>query len=62
MASAHASLSGGHRGVKKTQNKVAMRVYWVGWQKDVRECCQKCDACARYHRESVKINGELQSM
>jgi len=37
MRSAHASISGGHMGVKKTQNMIAMMVYWVGWQRDVRE-------------------------
>jgi len=62
MKSAHASLSGGHMGVKKTQSKVAMRAYWVWWQKEVREYCQKCDACARYHRGGVKKRRELQPM
>jgi len=50
IKSAHASISGGHMGVRKTQDKVAMMAYWVGWQRDVREYCLKCDACARYHR------------
>jgi len=50
MKSAHASIRGGHMGVKKTQDKVAMMAYWVEWQRDVREYCLQCDACARYHR------------
>jgi len=62
MRSAHASISGGHMGVKKTQDKVAMIAYWVGWQRDVREYCIRCDACTRYHRGGVKKRGELQSM
>jgi len=62
MKSAHASNSGRHMGVKKTQDKVAMMAYWVGWQRDVREYCLKCDACARYHRGGVKKRGELQFM
>jgi len=62
MRSAHASISGGHMGVKKTQDEVAMMAYWVGWQRNVREYCLKCDACARYHRGGVKKRGELQSM
>jgi len=49
-------------GAKKTQDMVAMTAYWVGWQRDVREYCSRCDACARYHRGSVKKRGELQSM
>jgi len=62
MRSAHASISGGHMGVKKTQDKIAMSVYWIGWQRDVRKYCLKCDACARYHRGGAKKRGELQAM
>jgi len=62
MKSAHASNSGGQMGVKKTQDKIAMMVYWVGWQRDVREYCLRCDACARYHRGGVKKREELQTM
>jgi len=62
MRSAHASIRGGHMGVKKTQDKIAMSVYWIGWQRDVREYWLRCDACARYHEGGVKKRGELQSM
>jgi len=62
IKSAHASISGRQMGVKKTQDKVAMMAYWVGWQRDVREYSLKCDDCARYHRVGVKKWGELQSM
>jgi len=34
MQTAHASVTGGHMGVKKTQAKVARRAYWVGWTRD----------------------------
>jgi len=30
MRSAHASISGRHMGVKKTKDKIAMSVYWIG--------------------------------
>jgi len=30
MRTAHASVTGGHMGVKKTQTKVAKSAYWVG--------------------------------
>jgi len=62
IKSAHASISGRHMGVRKTQDKIAMTAYWVSWQRDVKEYCMKCDACARYHRGSVKKRGELQAM
>jgi len=35
MQTAHASVTGGHMGVKKTQTKVAKRAYWVKWTRDV---------------------------
>jgi len=49
-------------GVKKTQTKVAKRAYWVGWTRDVRDFCRRCDACAKYHHGTVKKQGELQNM
>jgi len=62
MRTAHASVTGGHMGVKKTQMKVAKQVYWVGWSKDVRDYCRRCDVCAKYHRGATKKQGELQNM
>jgi len=62
MRTAHASVTGGHKGVKKTQVKVAKQVYWVGWSKHVRDFCRSCDVCARYHRGTTKKQGELQNM
>jgi len=62
MGSAHQSVSGGHMGVRKTQSKLAMRAYWVGWTVDILEYCKRCDKCARYHRGGVKRQGLLQSM
>jgi len=62
MRTAHASVTGGHMGVKKTQVKVAKQAYWVGWSKDVREFCRRCDVCAKYHRGATKKQGELQNM
>jgi len=62
MRTAHASVTGGHMGVKKTQVKVARRAYWVGWTRDVRDFCRRCDICAKYHSGTVKKQGELQNM
>jgi len=59
MKTAHALVTGGHMGVKKTQLKVAKQAYWVGWTKDVRDFCRSCDVCARYHRGVTKKQGEL---
>jgi len=49
-------------GVKKMQTKVAKRAYWVGWTRDVRDFCQRCDICAKYYRGTVKKQSELQNM
>jgi len=62
MRTAHASVTGGHMGVKKTQSKVAKRAYWVGWTRDVRDFCRRCDTCAKYHRGTVRKQCELQNM
>jgi len=62
MSTAHASVTGGHMGVKKTQVKVAKQAYWVGWSRDVRNFCRSCDVCAKYHRGTTIRQGELQNM
>jgi len=62
MRTAHASMTGGHMGVNKMQTKVAKRAYWVGWTRDVRDFCRRCDVCAKYHRGTVRKQGELQNM
>jgi len=59
MSTAHASVTGGHMGVKKTQMKVAKQAYWT---RDVRDFCRSCDVCAKYHRGTTKRQGELQNM
>jgi len=61
MQTAHGSVTGGHMGVKKTSAKVAKPAYWVGWTRDVRDFCRRCDVCAKYHRGTVKKQGELQN-
>jgi len=62
MESAHQSVGRGHMGVRKTQSKLAMKAYWVGWTVDVREFCKRCDKCAQYHRGGVEKQGRLQTM
>jgi len=62
MRAAHASVTGGHMGVKKTQMKVAKQVYWVGWSKDVRDFCRSCHVCAKYHRGAARKQSKLQNM
>jgi len=49
-------------GVRKTQLNLAKKAYWVGWANDVRDYCNKCDKCARYHRGGVQKQETLQPM
>ena len=46
LAKLHNSSTAGHLGVKKTQEKVQSRFYWVGQRHDVAEWCKACPVCA----------------
>ena len=46
LAKIHNSSTAGHLGVKKTQEKVQSRFYWVGQWHDVAEWCKACPVCA----------------
>ena len=47
---AHGGMTGGHMGVKKTQDQVSRRMYWPTWKSDVIHCLKRCAPCAQYHR------------
>lgn len=40
-------VKSGHLGVYKTFEKVRERFYWPGYEDDIREAVEKCDACQR---------------
>jgi len=42
----HSSVTGGHLGIQKLQEKVRDRFYWPGWFADVRQWCRQCVDCA----------------
>ena len=50
MSQAHAGFGGGHLGERRTIEQVRRRAYWIGWAKDVRAYCKRCDACTCYWR------------
>ena len=60
LAEIHGGITGGHLGVRKTQEQVQRRAYWVGWRQDVRRFCQTCAECSRYERGKLKKQGPLQ--
>ena len=61
MTMAHTGMTGGHMGIKRTQQQLQLRAYWPGWAEDVARFCRKCPECSMYHRGQLKRQGELQS-
>jgi hypothetical protein len=56
---AHAGMTGGHLGLKKTEGQLQRRMYWPTWRTDARLWIKWCDPCARYHRGSPPKQAEL---
>ena len=46
---AHTEFTGGHLGIRKTQDQVRRLAYWKGWRDDVHRYCERCSECTRYH-------------
>jgi len=59
---AHAGLTGGHLGYRRTVAQVQRRAYWPGWREDVRLQLARCQPCARYFRGKLTHHGPLQNM
>jgi transposase InsO family protein len=60
MSMSHGGSTGGHLGYRRTKAQVGRRAYWIGWSTDVERFCRACNACAKYHRGTLKRRGELQ--
>ena len=60
MTMAHTGMTGGHMGIKRTQQQLQLRAYWPGWAEDVARFCRRCPECSMYHRGQLKRQGELQ--
>ena len=58
---AHAGLTSGHIGLRRTKLRVQAKAYWVGWSSFVVDVFRCCDRCARYYRGAPKRQGELQA-
>jgi Integrase zinc binding domain/Integrase core domain len=59
---AHGGLTGGHFGIRRTQDQVQRRAYWVGWRRFVERQCQQCDVCSRVHRGQPPKQGKLKPL
>jgi transposase InsO family protein len=57
---AHTGITGGHLGIKKTEDQLQRRAYWYQWGTDVRRFCQQCPKCCTYHRGNPPKQGALQ--
>ena len=58
---AHAGLTSGHIGLRRTKLRVQAKAYWMGWSSFVVDMFRRCDRCARYYRGAPKRQGELQA-
>ena len=47
MEVAHKSIFGGHRGIKKTKDRIQTNFYWPGMQGDITSLCRSCDVCQK---------------
>ena len=44
---AHDSLSGGHLGVKKTEDRIQINFFWPDLHEDATSFCRSCDICQK---------------
>ena len=50
-----------HLGVKKTQQHVLQRAYWVRWKKDVETFCRRCPICQTVKHGPAPRHGHIQT-
>jgi len=56
---AHAGMTGGHLGRRKTAAAIQIRAYWPTWSSDLDSFLRQCEPRVRYHRENVKLQAKL---
>lgn len=59
---AHAALSAGHPGIRRTQLSLARHYYWPSLNAEARAYVQACDTCQRIKADHSKSNGLLQPL
>jgi len=62
MELAHASIMGGHIGIKKTTDKIQSAFYWPGIQGDVTRYYKSCDVCQKTVNKSSVPKVPLEEM
>jgi hypothetical protein len=58
----HGGLTGGHFGIRRTQDQVCRRGYWVGWRNYVDRFCKRCPICSQVHRGKPPKQGKLKPL
>lgn len=48
-----------HLGVKKTQDHVSQRAYWVNWRADVEKFCRRCHVCQSVQHGLAPRHGQF---
>jgi transposase InsO family protein len=56
---AHAGMTGGHLGYRKTEGQLQRRMYWPTWRTDAQLWIKWCRPCAQYHRGAPPRQAEL---
>ena len=59
---AHGGVTGGHFGIRRSQDQVMRRGYWVGWRRFVERFCKQCPVCNQVHRGEPPKQGQLKPM
>jgi len=62
MVEFHASLAGGHSGIKPTLKRIAASFYWPKWTRDVHRFVQQCPTCQQNKYMPTKTQGLLQPL
>jgi Integrase zinc binding domain len=59
---AHGGVTGGHFGIRRSQDQVMRRGYWVGWRRYVERFCKQCPVCNQVHRGEPPKQGQLKPL
>jgi hypothetical protein len=58
----HGGLTGGHFGIRRTQDQVCRRGFWVDWRNYVDRFCKRCPICSQVHRGKPPKQGKLKPL
>ena len=62
LSLAHDGLMSGHRGIKRTEDRVLSNFYWPGVNDDVARYCRSCDVCQKTAKKGSVPKAPLQKM